>query len=132
MAALSPEGTPVVVGDVVITSPGLSGEVEVHPAASPGMRSAEDTRQALIDALERADVAEQLTVEITDQSELDDSGGTRGGGGGDEIVVEVPAPGSGNALGRRDHHDPALYAAKENGHRRCTAHAARSAGGGAA
>ena len=96
MAALSPEGTPVVVGDVVITSPGLSGEVEVHPAASPGMRSAEDTRQALIDALERAGVAEQLTVEITDQSELDDSGGTRGGGGGDEIVVEVPAPGSGN------------------------------------
>jgi pimeloyl-ACP methyl ester carboxylesterase len=96
MAALSPEGTPVVVGDVVITSPGLSGEVEVHQAASPGMRAAEDTRQALIDALQRADVSEQLTVEIKDQSELDDSGGTRGGGGGDEIVVEVPAPGSGN------------------------------------
>ncbi len=96
MAALSPEGTPVVVGDVVITSPGLSGEVQVHPAASPGMRAAEDTRQALIDALGRADVGEQLTVEFTDQSELDDSGGTRGGGGGDEIVVEVPAPGSGN------------------------------------
>lgn len=96
MATLSPEGTPVVVGDVVITSPGLAGEVEVHPAASPGMRAAEETTQALIDALDRADVSEQLTVEISGGSELDGAGGTRGAGGGQEIVVEVPAPGSGN------------------------------------
>ena len=33
---LRPEGIPVVIGDVVITTPGLTGEVEVHPAASPG------------------------------------------------------------------------------------------------
>ncbi len=96
MAALSPEGTPVVVGDVVVTTPGLSGEVEVHLAASDGMRGAEETTQALLDALERADVGEQLTVEITGGTELDGSGGTRGGGGGEDIVVQVPAPGSGN------------------------------------
>lgn len=96
MVALSPEGTPVYVGDVVITSPGLAGEVEVHPAASSGMRSAEEATRALLDALERADVGEQLTVEIKDGAEYDSAGGTRGGGGGSEIVVDVPGPGTGN------------------------------------
>ena len=93
---LRPEGIPVVIGDVVITTPGLTGQVEVHPAASPGMRGAEDSTEEFLAALGNASMSEQLTVEISGQSETDGNGGTRGGGGGEQIVVEVPAPGDGN------------------------------------
>lgn len=97
---LRPEGTRVVVGspagDVVLYTPGLRGVVEVHPAATAGMRAAEATTEEFIAALADAEVSEQLTVEITGQAELDDQGGTRGSGGGSEIVVDVPAPGEGN------------------------------------
>jgi len=93
---LRPEGIPVVIGDVVITTPGLTGEVEVHPAASPGMRGAEDSTAEFLAALGEASIGEQLTVEVSQQVELDDRGGSRAGGGGEEIVVEVPGPGDGN------------------------------------
>ena len=97
---LRPEGSRVVVssaaGDVVLHTPGLRGRVEVHPAGGEGMRSAEATTEDFVAALAEADMAEQLTVEITGPAELDDRGGTRAGGGGEEVVVEVPAPGEGN------------------------------------
>ena len=93
---LRPEGIQVHVGDVVITTPGLSGTVEVHPPGSPGMRAAEDTTPVLDEALADAGLVEQLTVEISQQSELDGRGGTRAGGDGDRITVEVPGPGEGN------------------------------------
>lgn len=97
---LRPEGTRVVVGspagDVVLYTPGLRGVAEVHAAATPGMRAAEATTEEFVAALSGAGVSEQLTVEITDQTELDSQGGTRASGGGNEIVVDVPAPGEGN------------------------------------
>lgn len=97
---LRPEGIPVVVtsavGDVVLTTPGLTGRAEVHPAASEGMRSAEAATAEFLEALARAEVSEQLTVAIDGPAELDDLGGSRAGGLGEEIVVEVPAPGEGN------------------------------------
>ena len=96
-ASLRPEGIPVFVdGDVVLTTPGLTGTASVHQAASPGMRSAEATTADFLAALEEADVTEQLTVEISGQAELDGRGATRAGGQGEEIVLEVPAPGEGN------------------------------------
>ena len=96
-ASLRPEGIPVFVdGDVVLTTPGLTGTASVHRAASPGMRSAEATTADFLAALEEADVTEQLTVEISGQAELDGRGATRAGGQGEEIVLEVPAPGEGN------------------------------------
>ncbi|MEO9153135.1 MAG: alpha/beta hydrolase, partial [Lapillicoccus sp.] len=81
---------------VVITTPGLSGRVEVHQPGSDGMRGAEDASEQFRQALADAGVSEQLTVEISGQSELDGNGGSRAGGGGDEIVLETPAPGDGN------------------------------------
>ncbi len=93
---LRPEGIPVVIGDVVITTPGLTGEVEVHPAGSAGMRGAEDSTEEFLTALDEASMTEQVTVEVSRQVELDDRGGSRAGGGGEEIVVEVPGPGEGN------------------------------------
>lgn len=93
---LRPEGIPVHVGDVVLTTPGLAGQAEVHPPASPGMRAAENATEELQVALAGAGMVEQLTVEITGQSELDGQGGSRAGGGRQEVTVEVPGPGDGN------------------------------------
>ncbi len=92
---LRPEGTDVVVDDVVLSTPGLSGSVEVHGPRTPGMRGAEETTQAFLDALDQVGAQEQLTVEITDPDELYASGGTRGGGGGTQIELRVPAPAEG-------------------------------------
>ncbi len=92
---LRPEGIPVYVEDVVITSPGLSGQVEVHPPGAGGMRGPEDSTRAFREALALAALMEQLTVEVTDPDEQDDTGGTRGGGGGAVVELEVPGPGSG-------------------------------------
>jgi len=93
---LRPEGIPVTVGTVRISTPGLVGRVEVHAPGTAGMRGAESSTESFRQALDEAGMVEQLTVEITGQRELDTTGGSRGGGGGTEIVVEVPPPGSGN------------------------------------
>lgn len=92
---LRPEGIPVYVEDVVITSPGLSGQVEVYAPGGGGMRGPEDSTRAFREALVLADLAEQLTIEVSDPDEQDGTGGTRGGGGGAEVELEVPGPGSG-------------------------------------
>ncbi|MEO8829158.1 alpha/beta hydrolase [Lapillicoccus sp.] len=93
---LRPEGLSVYLGDVVITTPGLAGRVEVYAAGTDGMRGAEDSSEQFRQALDDSGVTEQLTVEISQHSELDASGGTRGAGGGADITLEVPAPGEGN------------------------------------
>jgi hypothetical protein len=93
---LRPEGIPVTVGTVRISTPGLAGRVEVYASGTAGMRGAESSTESFHQALDDAGMVEQLTVEITGQRELDTTGGSRGGGGGTEIVVEVPPPGSGN------------------------------------
>jgi hypothetical protein len=93
---LRPEGIPVTIGAVRISTPGLTGRVEVHPAGTPGMRGAESSTESFRRALDDAGMVEQLTVEISGQRELDTTGGSRGGGGGTDIVVEVPPPGTGN------------------------------------
>ena len=93
---LRPEGIPVTIGTVRISTPGLTGRVEVYQPGTAGMRGAESSTEAFRRALDDAGVVEQLTVEITGQRELDSAGGSRGGGGGSEIVVEVPPPGTGN------------------------------------
>ena len=93
---LRPEGIPVAVGDVVITTPGLTGQVEVHPAGTDGMRGAEQATVDLQQALAEASMQEQLSVVLSGQAELQAGGGTRASGGDDDIVVEVPAPGEGN------------------------------------
>src|SRR4051794_30742338 len=93
---LRPEGIPVVVGDVVVTSPGLTGQVEVFAGGSEGMRGEEQATGDFREALALAGMGEQLSVVISGHSELGPSDGTRGSGGADDIVVEVPAAGDGN------------------------------------
>jgi hypothetical protein len=94
---LNPDGTPIVLGDVRLSTPGLTGQAELYVPGVPGMRGPEETARQFASALAATEFAEQLTVEITGQGELDTNGGSRAGGGGAEIAVEVPGPGSGFA-----------------------------------
>ncbi len=94
---LRPEGLPVTVGDVVIVTPGLTGLVDVYGTGSPGMRGEEQATEAFREALQDAGMGEQLSVVVSQHQELTASDGTRASGGGDDIVLEVPAPGEGNA-----------------------------------
>jgi len=91
---LNPDGTPVYLGDVVLATPGLTGQAELYWPEVNGMRGPQETSGQFADALAAAGFTEQLTVEITDQDELDLNGGTRAGGGGDDITVEIPGPGT--------------------------------------
>ena len=103
---LRPEGIPVAVGDVVITTPGLTGLVDVYGAGSAGMRGEEDATADFRDALDLAGMQEQLSVVVSQPRELTPGEGTRGSGGSDDIVVNVPAPGDG-------HGQVLLYAAED-------------------
>jgi hypothetical protein len=91
---LRPDGTALIVGDVVIYSPGLAGTVEVYQPGTPGMRAAEDASASFLAALAATDVREQLTVEIDDPVAMGGGGGTRAGES-DDVTVEVPGPGEG-------------------------------------
>jgi hypothetical protein len=94
---LNPDGTPIYRGDVLLSTPGLAGQAELYFPGVPGMRGPQETAQQFADALTTAEFSEQLSVEITDQAELNTNGGTRGGGGGDDITVQIPGPGTGFA-----------------------------------
>jgi hypothetical protein len=94
---LNPDGTPIVLGDVLLSTPGLTGQAELYVPGVPGMRGPEETAQQFADALAATEFAEQLSVEVSGHGELDTNGGTRAGGGGADITVEVPGPGSGFA-----------------------------------
>ncbi len=93
---LRPEGIPVAVGDVVITTPGLTGQVEVLAPGTEGMRGEEQATEEFQQALADAGMAEQLSVVVSQHQEVTPGEGTRGSGGSDDIVVNVPAPGEGN------------------------------------
>jgi pimeloyl-ACP methyl ester carboxylesterase len=60
------------------------------------MRGEELTTEEFHEALDNADLAEQLSVVISQQQEITPAEGTRGSGGADDIEVDVPAPGDGN------------------------------------
>jgi hypothetical protein len=92
---LRPDGD-VFVEDVVIRTPGLTGEVEVYRPTSPGMRGEEQTTEDFLVALQDAGLDEQLSVVISQHQEITPADGTRGSGGADDIEVNVPAPGDGN------------------------------------
>lgn len=98
MAQLNPDGLWVELSpNVRINTPGLRGEVVGYKAGSSGMRGAEQTRPELLAALEHNDMAEDVTLEITDAVEVSLPEGSRGAGGDDDMTVEFPDPGEGFA-----------------------------------
>jgi hypothetical protein len=96
---LRPDGRRLTIAGVTISARGLGGLVTVHLRGGPGMRSAEDAQPKLNEALGRAALIEQLTIEISEPREYPlpagpDSPG-RGEDVGDEplITLTVPDPG---------------------------------------
>jgi hypothetical protein len=94
---LNPDGTPIYLGNIALSTPGLTGEAELYLPGVSGMRAPQETAQQFADALAATEFSEQFTVEITGQTELNANGGTRAGGGGDNIAIQVPGPGTGFA-----------------------------------
>jgi hypothetical protein len=90
--SLNPDGTPVTLDGVALSTPGLTGQVEVLAAGSPGVRMREGSADALAGAVASAGFLEQLTVEISDHTEVTPVAGSRSGGG-PEITLSVPSPG---------------------------------------
>lgn len=83
---------------VRITSPGLTGTVEVHLPGTPGLRAAEASTGELQQALSNTGFLEQLTVEIRDPEAVPVPQGapTRSTALGEPaLAIEVPGPGSG-------------------------------------
>jgi hypothetical protein len=98
MPELEPDGTPVIIGDVEVVSPGLTGTVEVHYPGASGLRGPEDASDLLLAALDAAGMQSQLTVEITDQAEQPEaaSSPTRSTSRGEAgLTLTVPGPGTG-------------------------------------
>ncbi len=93
---LAPDSS-TLVDDVVVTAPGLAGQVEVLRPGDGTFRAEEDTAAAFLDALSATGFEEQLSVVVSDAAELGGDGGSRSRGGGTDLVVEVPGPGSGLA-----------------------------------
>lgn len=98
MAELPGTDATVDIDDVRITSPGLTGTVEVHRPGSPGLRAADEATEGFQQALDRTGLLEQLTVEIRDHEEHPGpapAGARSTDTGEPAVVVEVPEPGEG-------------------------------------
>ena len=97
--ALDPSGTSVNVGNVIVRTPGLSGEAEYYAGAGPGRRGPQPpeplSTQEFDAALREAGVQEQETVQISDAEEATVPGGTRAVPNQRTLELEVDAPPAG-------------------------------------
>ena len=66
---LEPDGTPVLIDDVEVISPGLTGMVEVHYPGAARARGPEAVDDTLRSALDRSGLIHQVTVEISEHAE---------------------------------------------------------------
>jgi pimeloyl-ACP methyl ester carboxylesterase len=96
---LRPNGSPVRVGSVTLSTPGLEGSATAYPPTASGLRgpAAELTSADLEDALESSNVSTLETVEIAGAREVPTGPiGSRGTVLGEPaMVVETPDPGEG-------------------------------------
>jgi hypothetical protein len=90
-------GAPLLLGGVVLRTPGLDGVAELQVAGAAGLRAAAEPSSAFLGALDAARYSEQLTVAIVGAQEVAPRSGTRALAGDDAITVEVPGPGDGFA-----------------------------------
>jgi len=96
---LRPDGLPVQIDGVRLSTPGLAGRVRVHyPSGGTGLRSAEETSALLLEALDATDMQEQLTVEISDHHETSYEEDRDRGGGSDDAALTVTVPGPGSEM----------------------------------
>ena len=95
---LEPDGTPVLIDDVEVVSPGLTGMVEVYYPRAAGARGPETVDDTLNNALDRTQLVRQVTVEISDHAEDPVTAGFAGrpaSHGEPGLTITVPGPGTG-------------------------------------
>lgn len=93
MPELNQDGLEVEVAPgVAVRTPGLTGRVEAYEPSAASGRGAAVTSAAFRDVLARAEMEEQVTIEISGHAETSLATGSRAGGGSDDMVIEVPAP----------------------------------------
>lgn len=97
---LDPFGSVVEVGSVRLRTPGLQGEAESHPPASPGMRAAELTTEELEQGLANEGVEPQETVELAGTGEIDVGDTSTRSAAHDQAAIELEAPAPGEGLGQ--------------------------------
>ena len=97
--ALRPDGGPVAIGRVSVTSPGLRGKVAVLPPGAADTRGAAAADSGVAGAFAATGLREQRTIVISEYAV--DSAAVRGGAsraprpGGPGLTVTVPGPGTG-------------------------------------
>jgi hypothetical protein len=93
---LNPAGGPVRVGTVELRTPGLVGNAELRMPGAPGTRAAEQSTDALEQALANEDFTPRQTVELTQTREVPAPAvGTRSTAFGEPAIeLRVPAPGA--------------------------------------
>ena len=96
---LEPDGTPVLIDDVEVISPGLTGMVEVHYPGAARARGPEAVDDTLRSALDRSGLIHQVTVEIGDHAEDPATAECAPAGlashGEAGLTITVPGPGTG-------------------------------------
>ena len=96
--SLEPDGTPVLIDDVEVMSPGLNGLVEVHYPGPRGSRGPGTANDTLYSTLAGAGLLHQVTIEISDHAEDPVTSGLVGrpaSHGEPGLTVTVPGPGTG-------------------------------------
>lgn len=92
---LDPFGGLVTIGNVTLRTPGLAGEVEVHPAGSAGMRSAELSTSTLNTALanERVETLHTISIRNTREVSVPDVPTRTTSAGDAALELSIPAAG---------------------------------------
>ncbi len=101
---LQPNGNPVQIGNITLRTPGLAGQVRVLPPQNLQTRAATQSTDAFEQALARAGVLPQQTIELSSTAEV---GGVRGVGAvgarstsSGEPAIEVTVPDAGEGWGQ--------------------------------
>ena len=96
--SLEPDGTPVLIDDVEVVSPGLTGMVEVYYPGVARTRGPEAVDDRLRSAMARTGLLHQMTVEVSDHAEDPATAGFVGrptSHGQPGLTITVPGPGTG-------------------------------------
>jgi hypothetical protein len=105
--SLEPDGTPILIDDVEVVSPGLTGMVEVYYPRTARTREPEALEDALHRGMAETGLLRQMTIEISDHAEDPGTAGVlsrpaRHGEPGLTITVPGPGTGLGQVLLARD------------------------------
>src|ERR1700710_1027336 len=96
MATLQPNGNPVQIGGVTLRTPGLAGQGRLVAPGDPQARAATQSTDAFEEALAKAGVLPQQTIELSATIEV--GGAPRSGARStsyDEPAIEVTVPDAG-------------------------------------